>query len=68
MNPKHYEFLAQDRIAEMARNVAGDQVMARARDQAQTATSSAERPGWTARASHSRSLKLGRMIAWFGGG
>lgn len=68
MNPKQYEFLAQDRIAEVGRNVAGDQRIARARGDARTAISAGERRGWSARARLPRSLRLSRMIARLVGG
>ena len=63
MNPKFYEFLAQDRISEMRRNVAGDQRMARAATDAQLATSILGRRGWTSRTRRPRFLKVGRLIA-----
>ena len=63
MNPKHYEFLARDRIADMRRNVAGDQLMDRVASNAPLATSAVGRRGWMSRALRPRVLKLGRLIA-----
>lgn len=63
MNPKHYEFLAPDRIAEMGRNAAGDQRLARDGSNAHVPTSAVGRRGRTSRALRPRVLKLGRLIA-----
>ncbi len=63
MNPKQYEFLARDRIAELGRNSDGDQWMARVAADAREATSAQGQRGWTSRLGRPRFLKLARLIA-----
>ena len=46
MNPKQYEFLARDRVAEMGRNTDGDQRMARVAADAPETTSAQGQRGW----------------------
>lgn len=68
MNPKQYEFFGSDRVADMRRSVVGDQRIARARDDAQPATSVGDRRGWTARARRLRLVRPGDLIARVIGG
>ncbi|MDQ6795443.1 MAG: hypothetical protein M3067_11635 [Chloroflexota bacterium] len=63
MNPKHHEFLALDRIAELRREAAGGRRMARVAIDAQVATSAVGRRGWPSRLLRPRFPKLGRLIA-----
>lgn len=68
MHPDHYEFLALDRVAEMRRDAAGGQRLARAARNGHAATTPLWRRGWTWRVGRPRFMKLGRLLAQHGEG